>query len=123
MRSRAQRDHGAVMVEFAVILPLLLMLVLGIIQFGLALNTQISIQHAAREGARAAAVGRDGEAAAQAAAGAASGRITDIDAGTCTKVGDPVVVTVDAEFEFSIPFVTLGTKTLDATAEMRCEVP
>ncbi len=40
------------MVEFAIILPLLLMLLMGIIEFGRAYNTQISIQAAAREGAR-----------------------------------------------------------------------
>lgn len=44
------------MVEFALILPLLLLLVFGIIQFGIIYNTKITITNAAREGARKAAV-------------------------------------------------------------------
>lgn len=44
--------------EFALLLPLLLLLVFGIIDFGRALNAQITITQAAREGARLSALGR-----------------------------------------------------------------
>jgi hypothetical protein len=44
------------MVEFALVLPLLLLLLFGIIDFGRALNAQITITQAAREGARLAAL-------------------------------------------------------------------
>ena len=40
------------MVEFAILLPVLLLLLFGIIDFGRALNAQITITQAAREGAR-----------------------------------------------------------------------
>jgi hypothetical protein len=50
-------EKGASAVEFAIILPVLIMLVFGIIQFGVAYNKYISLTHAAREGARLAAVG------------------------------------------------------------------
>lgn len=46
------------MVEFAFVLPFLLFLMLGIIQFGLALHNFLAITDAARVGARAAAVHR-----------------------------------------------------------------
>jgi Flp pilus assembly protein TadG len=46
------------MVEFAFVLPFLVFLMLGIIQFGLALHNFLSITDAARVGARAAAVHR-----------------------------------------------------------------
>jgi len=46
------RDRGAAAVEFAIVLPLLLLLAFGIIDFGRALNAQITLTQAAREGAR-----------------------------------------------------------------------
>ena len=52
MTNQRRDDRGAAMVEFAMILPLLLMLVVGIIEFGQAYNIQVSIQAAAHEGAR-----------------------------------------------------------------------
>jgi Flp pilus assembly protein TadG len=46
------------MVEFALVLPLLLILVTGIIQFGLLFNKYITLTDAVRNGARTLAVGR-----------------------------------------------------------------
>lgn len=53
----APRDRGAAAVEFALLLPVLLLIVFGIIDFGRALNAQITLTQAAREGARLAALG------------------------------------------------------------------
>lgn len=121
------RDRGAVMVEFALILPLLLMLVIGIIQFGFALNAQVAIQAAAREGARVAAVGGDGMAAAEDSLGempqVADFAVDPIDPCSSSVDDDDVVVRVSAQYPFSIPFVpNLGSVTLRATAKMRCEI-
>ena len=49
-------DSGAAVVEFALLLPLLLLLVLGILDFGRVYNAQITLTQAAREGARYAAL-------------------------------------------------------------------
>lgn len=57
-RSRSAQDRGTAAVEFALVLPLLLLVVLGIIDFGRALNAQITLTQAAREGARLAALGQ-----------------------------------------------------------------
>ena len=61
MRRRPARnsphDRGAAAVEFALLLPVLLLLVFGIIDFGRALNAQVTLTQAAREGARMAALG------------------------------------------------------------------
>jgi Flp pilus assembly protein TadG len=57
---RGARDRGAAAVEFALVLPLLLLIVFGIIDFGRALNAQITLTQAAREGARLAALGQPG---------------------------------------------------------------
>jgi Flp pilus assembly protein TadG len=50
--SGTARDRGAAAVEFALLLPVVLLIVFGIIDFGRALNAQITITQAAREGAR-----------------------------------------------------------------------
>ncbi len=51
------RDRGSVAVEFALLLPVLLLLIFGIIDFGRAINAQITLTQAAREGARLASLG------------------------------------------------------------------
>jgi len=50
-------ERGANLVEFVLILPLLVLLVFGIIEFGVNFDRKIGVNHAAREGARAAIVG------------------------------------------------------------------
>lgn len=47
-----KREEGAAMIEFALVLPLLLMILFGIIEFGLVLFRQEVITNASREGAR-----------------------------------------------------------------------
>lgn len=56
MQSPKKPDRGAEMVEFAIIVPVLLMLVLGIIEFGFLLHEQATLAGAAREGAREMAI-------------------------------------------------------------------
>jgi hypothetical protein len=53
------REDGAAAVEFALLLPLLVLLLFGLIQFGLAFNTRIQATNAAREAARLAVIGID----------------------------------------------------------------
>jgi Flp pilus assembly protein TadG len=52
-----RRDRGAAAVEFALILPVLLLIIFGIIDFGRMLNAQLNTSQAAREGARVAMLG------------------------------------------------------------------
>jgi Flp pilus assembly pilin Flp len=52
-------QDGAAAVEFALLLPLLVLLLFGMIEFGLAFNTRIQATNAAREAARLAVVGID----------------------------------------------------------------
>ena len=53
---RRRGEKGASAVEFALVLPVLIALLLGIIEFGFAFNNQISLNQAVREGARVDAV-------------------------------------------------------------------
>jgi hypothetical protein len=46
------REDGAVLVEFALVLPLLCLLVFGFLQFGIAMNAKIDATHLTAEGAR-----------------------------------------------------------------------
>ena len=64
-------ERGAAVVEFALVVPVLLLLVLGIAEFGRAYNIQTIISGAAREGVRTMALENDTSAARAATRGAA----------------------------------------------------
>jgi Flp pilus assembly protein TadG len=55
---RARREDGQAYVEFALVLPILLLVVMGIIQFGTAFKDYIALTDAVRVGARQASVSR-----------------------------------------------------------------
>lgn len=57
-REAARDRSGAAAVEFALVLPFLLTMLLGIIQFGITLNNYLELTNAVRTGARELAVGR-----------------------------------------------------------------
>jgi Flp pilus assembly protein TadG len=57
-RQIGRRQDGQALVEFAFVTPVLLLLVLGIIQFGILFNNYITLTDAVRAGARQAAVSR-----------------------------------------------------------------
>jgi Flp pilus assembly protein TadG len=52
--TKRRNERGASAVEFALVLPLLLLVIAGVVDFGRALFTQVILTNAAREGARAA---------------------------------------------------------------------
>lgn len=52
LSKRAQGESGAELLEFAIIIPTLMMLLIGIFWFGRAYNTRQTVTRAAREGAR-----------------------------------------------------------------------
>ncbi len=55
-RRRRRREHGAVAVEFALVVPLLLVLLFGIVDVGIVLAQQLSLSNSARQAARFAVV-------------------------------------------------------------------
>jgi len=57
-RALLRDDSGAQAVEFALIAPLLLMMIIGIIQFSITLNNYIELTEGVRTGARALAISR-----------------------------------------------------------------
>ena len=101
------RDRGAAAVEFALVLPLLLLVLFGIIDFGRALNAQLTLTQAAREGVRLAALGYPNatvEARAQAAAPALSGVTVTVAAACAPGAGPTADAQVNVRYSFS--FVT-----------------
>ncbi|MET0887750.1 MAG: TadE family protein [Mycetocola sp.] len=124
-RLRSRDDRGAAAVEFALILPVLLILVLGIVEFGRAYNVQISLSQAAREGAREMAIHNDVGAARATAISAAPSVNPAITAGqiavspaSCTT-GGTVTVTITYPLELMTGFFD-DTFTLTSIGVMRC---
>ena len=60
MRNRrlTSNEQGQTMVEFALVLPILCLLLFGVIQFGILYNNYVTVTDATRAGARKAAVSR-----------------------------------------------------------------
>ena len=68
---RTRRERGAAAVEMAIVMPLLVAMIIGIIDFSRIFNAELQLSQAAREGARMAALGlptTDVQTRAQAAA-------------------------------------------------------
>lgn len=134
--SSLRDETGAAVVEFALVLVLLLTLLVGLIQFGLAFYTQLTLQHAAREGARVFAITQDvplTKSRTKIAAGQLNPPLdeaTEIDTGTvavdgtfsvsptCTN-GAQSGVQVRRAFTISLPIFTMPVQ-LEATGVMRC---
>ena len=124
-------EHGAAAVEFALLLPLLVLLLFGLIQFGLAFNTRIQATNAAREGARMAVVGIDnfadvGGGVAFWDAVRQDAGLSDIDncvLATTDVVGGTLTVTFDYPLDLVIPLMPNppSWQTGTATATMRIE--
>jgi Flp pilus assembly protein TadG len=146
MRCHLGSQRGAVLVETALTLPLLLLVSVGIFEFGRAYQTWQVLTNAAREGARVAvlpSVGADAPAA-RAMEYMTSGALGNVDAATvdveavdlsigggATAPGSRVTVNYPFQFMVLQPIAQLvssgslvGTPfTLSASAAMRNESP
>jgi Flp pilus assembly protein TadG len=121
LKKLIKNNKGNSIVEFALILPILVMMVFGIFQFGIAYNNWIALTHAAREGARLAAVGQYEESRVRESA--PSVQIESINVtGQEGNIGDPVTVTVTGfVLNLEIPLAGSWPIQLSSTATMRLE--
>jgi Flp pilus assembly protein TadG len=114
----ARRQDGAVMVEFALVCPLLLFLVIGFLQYGIAMNAKIDSTHLTAEGARYIAVNQNpglsdpllspktmqnyirsrADTSALKAAQVCISYPVNPETSTSGKVGDPVLVTMQKAY-------------------------
>ncbi len=136
------RERGQALVEFALIAPLFLLLVVGIIQFGIGLNYWLDLNRIANQGARWAVVdkypncnGTVGAAGcttpntlvAHLESEPVSGGLQPT-AEICFEdsvdglVGEPLTVRVESDFTF-LPIMDIGTIKLRGKATMRIEQP
>lgn len=115
-------ERGAALVEFALIFPILLLLVFGIVEFGRGYHAKSTLTHAAREGVRAAALGSGDPAtiARDAAANIAPGDITVIVTPNPCTPGLPVTVRLEYDHSYDIPLYGSGTWSLAEEGVMRC---
>jgi Flp pilus assembly protein TadG len=89
LRDLLNDRSGAPAVEFALIAPLLLMLIMGIIQFSITLNNYIELTEAVRTGARNLAISR-----AMASATPYSSTVADISSSAGNLTGTNITVTM-----------------------------
>jgi Flp pilus assembly protein TadG len=122
------REQGQTMTEFAIVLPLLVVLLFGIIQFGIAFNNYVAITDAARAGARKAAVSRNSSDPVGACTNQVRSSANDLDQSKLTvscssawSIGSDV--TVDVEYPYSIDLfgVVVQSGTLKTVMKERVE--
>ena len=125
-------ERGAAVVEFAIVVPLLLMFLLGIIQFSITYNRQQALHAAAREGGRVAMLQTSTQSDILAAVDSAlegisfdGPRVVAISPDTSQPCldnqGAMVTVTVTADSTLDIPLWASPTLDLEGKAAFRCE--
>lgn len=119
------RPRGQALVEFALIVPLFILIVVGLFDAGRAVFNYSTVSNAAREAARVAIVNQDETAIRAAAKTAGTGlglTDADISLGSCLDKGCPYSVTVTYDFEAATPLIgQLFNPTLSSTAVMPVE--
>ena len=135
IRGSVSHERGVAAVEFALLVPLLVVILFSITEFGIALSRFVAYQGAAREGARYAAVHCQPDATqctvaliqarvVSAAVGnpIAPGPVTvDRDCKTATPPGQVVTVSWLQSIPIRIPMLPDLSKTVTIVGRFRCE--
>jgi Flp pilus assembly protein TadG len=130
MRKRLFRKNhqGQAMVEFAIVLPVLLLVVLGVIQFGFAFFHHLTVTDAVRAGARQAAVSRelpDPEGTAKARVFAAAVDLDqaqlDVSVTSSWVQGEDVTVKATYPYEINLLGIVVHSGDLKSTTTERVE--
>ncbi len=114
---RARRDRGQATVEMALVLPLVVVLLGAIVWIAQLVVLQVQLEHAAREGARAAAV------EPERAQSAATNAVAQVDEGLEVRVSlgaEFVEVSVSDRLS-GVPLIGFGARDLAAEVVMRRE--
>ena len=114
-RFQFKNERGQTLTEFAIVLPILALLLFGVIQFGIAFNNYITLTDAVRAGARKGAVGRhlqDPQAAVQQSVRNASTdlKLSDLQVSVTSPWTQGSDVTVTATYPYSINLLGLVVK-------------
>jgi Flp pilus assembly protein TadG len=130
-RHRQPRRHseaGQALVEFALVLPLLALLLFAVIQFGLAFTNYIALTDAVRAGARTAAVSRlapspstEGEQAVRGAAANLKQAELSVTVTSSWVRGADVHVEATYPFELNVLGVVVASGLLESETTERVE--
>jgi Flp pilus assembly protein TadG len=121
------RERGSAAVEFALLLPILLLVLLALVQVGALARDQLVLTQASRAGAREAAVQGSVDAVVDAVRSAAAGLEADrvtVDVAWTGERGSPVTVSLAYEVPVASPiagWLLPETVTLRSSATMRQE--
>lgn len=124
-------ERGAAAVEFALVVPILLLLVFGIIDFSRAYNAQVTLNEAAAQGVRKLATGgtaADAQAAVKDALQGSSispGDVTFSNIAACSATNTNATIKVTDSFSLITPLPSFlpgisGTLTLSASGARQC---
>jgi Flp pilus assembly pilin Flp len=124
-----KNENGQTLVEFALILPIMIVLLLGTIQFGFILNGQITVTSAAREGARLAVVNVDDDLVKDRVGNAAVALLLNVDKNNGIVINRDLAdgmlsVNVEGTVKIIVPLIgtfTGNSFTLSAESIMRIE--
>ena len=126
-RVRTHDDKGQTMVEFTLVLPILLVVLFGIIQFGITFKDYVTLTDAVRAGARTAAVSRysadpvgDTKARVKSAADLVGANVNVTVTSTWVH-GDDVVVTAKYPYSISLFGVVVSSGDLTSSTTERVE--
>ena len=127
-RRGRRRERGTALAEFALVAPLLLILLFGIIEFSIAFNRAQAVEAAAREGARLASLSTTSNGEIVARVDDALAGITmdgpvnvSVSASCFGRQGQQVTVTVTTDHDVNIPLWGDRTIELQSEAVFRCE--
>ncbi len=119
------KERGQATVELALVLPLVVLFALIVVQAALVANARLLVSHAAREGARAAAVDPSQATAASAARGSLGvpGDRLAISMSGGSSEGELITVTVVYSVPTNVPLVgqLIGDVEVEASVTMRVE--
>lgn len=127
--SPIRNSKGQSLVETALVLPLLLLIVFGTIEFGRVFNAYLVVSNASREGARAAAVGKSNSEittmATDKAASIGTVSVTISPSGS-RPYGSKVTVTVNHTLNLIVPIIRTiiapsGSLNVSSSTSMRVE--
>jgi hypothetical protein len=129
-RTDPDKEKGAAIVEMALVAPFLLMVLLGIIEFGWTFSQFQDVRHGAREAARLAAVDAGTDAAMTATVcgqmEVSSGHTVTFDLPAGSEIGDIAEVAVTAPLNLLTNFGLFDAmlpNTLTSEIEFRLEQP
>jgi Flp pilus assembly protein TadG len=123
-KAGAPAEFGVTAVETALVLPLLLLLIMGVIDLGRAFATKQEVTHAVREAVRVYVVTQDHDQAVQAFENGTAGLVCyppTITPEPCAS-GEEVAVTGNCDFNFVTPLADRlpALDEIGSTAVMRC---